>query len=228
MTESGIGQPLRRKEDLRFLTGRSAFTDDFNLPGQVYSYVLRSPHANASIAAIDTSAAQAAEGVLAVFTADEITAAGLGTLPCLYPVTQRNGSPMVTPKRPILAEGYVCHVGNAVAFVVAEMLSQAKDAAELIEIDYEPLPAVVDTKGARDADAPQVWPEAPKNTCYIWETGNREATDAAFANVAHVVKLELVNNRVVVAAIEPRALVGDWDGTRYTLHAPTQGVHIMR
>ena len=228
MTESGIGQPLRRKEDLRFLTGRSAFTDDFNLPGQVYSYVLRSPHANARIAAIDTSAAQAAEGVLAVFTADEITAAGLGSLPCLYPVTQRDGSPMVTPKRPILAEGYVRHVGNAVAFVVAEMLSQAKDAAELIEIDYEPLPAVVDTKGARDADAPQVWPEAPKNTCYIWETGNREATDAAFANVAHVVKLELVNNRVVVAAIEPRALVGDWDGTRYTLHAPTQGVHIMR
>ena len=227
-TKSGIGQPLRRKEDPRFLTGRSAFTDDFKLPGQVYAYVLRSPHAHARIAAIDTSAARAADGILAVLTASDIKTAGLGTLPCLFPVTQSDGSPMVSPARPILADGFVRHVGNAVAFVVADTLTQAKDAAELIDVDYEPLPAVVDTKGATDAGAAQVWPEAENNICYIWETGDREATDAAFDSAEHVVYLDLVNSRVVVAAIEPRALVGQWGGTRYTLYAPTQGVHGMR
>ena len=228
MTNSGIGQPVRRKEDFRFLTGEGAFTDDLNMPNQAYSYVLRSPHAHARIAGIDTRAAKAVNGVLTVLTADDIKAAGLGTIPCLSDVIQRDGSPMVSPARPILADGFVRHVGNAVAFVVAETLSVAKDAAELIEIDYEPLPAVVGTKGATDTGAHQVWPEAKNNTCYIWETGDQEATDAAFADAAHTVSLELVNNRVVVAAIEPRALVGDWDGTRYTLHAPTQGVHGMR
>ena len=228
MTDSGIGQPVRRREDSRLLTGRGAFTDDFSLPDQTYAYVLRSPHAHARIADIDTSSAKAADGVLAVLTAADIKSAGLGTLPCLFPVTQRDGSPMISPVRPILADGFVRHVGNAVAFVVATKLSQAKDAAELIEVDYEPLPAVVDTKGASSAGAPQVWPQAENNTCYIWETGDREATDAAFANATHVAELELINNRVVVAAIEPRALLGQWDGTRYTLYAPTQGVHGMR
>ncbi|MDP7693575.1 MAG: xanthine dehydrogenase family protein molybdopterin-binding subunit, partial [Vicinamibacterales bacterium] len=208
--------------------GRGTFTDDFNLPDQAYAYVLRSPHAHARIAATDTSAAKAADGVLLVLTAADIKSAGLGTLPCLFPVTQRDGSPMMSPVRPILADGFVRHVGNAVAFVVADSLPQAKDAAELIDVDYEPLPAVVDTKGARNADAPQVWPEAENNTCYVWETGDLEATDAAFANAAHIAELELVNNRVVVAAIEPRALLGQWDGKRYTLYAPTQGVHGMR
>ncbi len=228
MTNSGIGQPVRRREDSRLLMGRGAFTDDFNLPDQAYAYVLRSPHAHARLVHVDTGAAKAADGVLAVLTAADITAAGLGTLPCLFPVTQRDGSPMISPVRPILADEFVRHVGNAVAFVVADTLAQAKDAAELIDVDYEPLPAVVDTKGARNPDAPQVWPEAEDNTCYIWEAGDLEATDAAFAAAAHVVDLELVNNRVVVAAIEPRALLGQWDGVRYTLHAPTQGVHGMR
>ena len=228
MTDSGIGQPVRRKEDFRLLTGRGDFTDDFNVHNQAYSYVLRSPHAHARIAGIDTRAAKATNGVLTVLTADDIKTAGLGTIPCLSDVTQRDGSPMVSPARPILADGFVRHVGNAVAFVVAETLSIAKDAAELIEVDYEALPSVVDTKGATDAGASQVWPEAKNNTCYIWETSDQEATDAAFLNAAHTVSIELVNNRVVVAAIEPRALVGDWDGTRYTLHAPTQGVHGMR
>ena len=228
MTNSGIGRPVRRKEDFRLLTGDGTFTDDLNMPNQAYSYVLRSPHAHARIAGIDTHAAKATKGVLTVFTADDIKAAGLGMIPCLSDVTQRDGSPMVSPARPILADGFVRHVGNAVAFVVAEALSVAKDAAELIEVDYEPLPAVVDTRGATDAGAHQVWPEAKNNTCYVWETGDQKATDAAFADAAHTVSLELVNNRVVVAAIEPRALVGDWDGTRYTLHAPTQGAHGMR
>jgi carbon-monoxide dehydrogenase large subunit len=228
MTNSGIGQPIRRKEDLQLLTGRGAFTDDFNLPNQAYGYVLRSLHAHAHIAAIDITSAKKADGVLAVFTANDIKAAGLGTIPCLSSVTQRDGSPMVQPERPILADELVRHVGNAVAFIVAETLSQAKDAAELIEVDYEPLPAVVDTSSATDAGAPQVWPEAHNNICYVWETGDQEATDAAFAGAAHIASLDLVNNRVVVAAIEPRALVGQWDGRRYTLYAPTQGVHAMR
>ena len=228
MTESGIGQPILRKEDLNFLIGRGSFTDDFNIPGQAYAYVLRSPHAHARIASIDTSAALVASGILAVFTAPDIKAAGLGTLPCLFPVTQRDGSPMISPPRPILAEGFVRHVGNAVAFIVADTLSEAKDAAELIDVDYEPLPAIVETKSITQDGAPLVWPEATNNICYIWETGNSEATDAAFDVAEHIVDLDLVNNRVVVASLESRVLVGQWDGTRYTLHTPTQGVHSIR
>jgi len=228
MTNSGIGQPIKRKEDPRLLMGHGTFTDDFNLPNQAHSYVLRSPHANAQIIDIDTSVAKATKGVLTVLTANDINAIGLGFIPCLSDVTQRDGSPMVSPARPILADEFVRHVGNAVAFVVAETLSIAKDAAELIEIEYEPLPAVIDTRSATVAGISQVWPEAKNNICYIWETNDQEATDAAFLNAKHTVSIELVNNRVVVAAIEPRALVGDWDGTRYTLHAPTQGVHGIR
>ncbi len=228
MAKFGVGQAVERTEDARLLTGRGRYTDDINLEGQVYGVVLRSPHAHAEIRSIDTSAARSAPGVLAVYTAADIRAAGLGTIPCMYPIEQKDGSPLVTPPHPILAEGRVRHVGDPVAFVVAESPAAARDAAELIEVDYAPLPAIADTATATDPEAPQIWDEAPRNTCFVWADGDEAATEAAFARAAEVVTVELVNNRVVVNPMEPRAALGDWDGERFTLYTPTQGPHSIR
>jgi len=222
----GIGQPVRRREDRRFITGAGCFTDDINLPGQAYAYVLRSHHAHARIRAMDTSAAEAAPGVLAVYTIDDLDAEGYGEIPTQAKVPGRAGSEMFAPTRPVLARGTVRYVGNPMAYVVAESHEAARDAAELIHVDYEDLPAVTDLKAAHAPGAPLLYPEHGSNLCVHWESHDGGAVEAAFAKAAKIVSLDFVNNRVVGSPMEPRVAIGDWDaaGEQYILHSPTQGV----
>ena len=226
----GIGQPVPRTEDPRLLTGRGRYTDDVSVPGQAFGFVLRSPHAHADLGAIDVSAALEAPGVIGVLTAADLAADGIGDLPVLSLQKNRDGSALFTPPRPVLARGRVRHVGEPVAFVVAETLAQARDAAELIAVDYTPLPVVVETGRAMSPDAPCLWDEAPNNVALDWEIGSEAATAEAFARADGVVELELVNNRIVVAPMEPRAAVGQWEpyDDRFTLHACSQGAHKMQ
>ncbi|MFQ5935662.1 MAG: xanthine dehydrogenase family protein molybdopterin-binding subunit [Acidiferrobacterales bacterium] len=228
MGQFGIGQGVRRVEDLRLLTGAGRYTDDIQVPGEAIAYFVRSPFPHASIISINTDTARTAPGVVAVYTGDDIKAAGLGTISCLIPLKQSNGEPLVTPPRAVLADGVVRHVGEAVAMVIAESIDAARDAAELIEVAYDERPAVVDTAAATATDAPQVWKQAPGNVCFHWEKGNRAKTDAAFKKAARVVKQRIVNNRIIVSPMEPRAAIGEWDGQRFTLHAPSQGPHLLR
>ena len=228
MIKFGVGQSPTRLEDQRLLIGHGTYTSDINLDGQAFGIVVRSPYAHARIAGIDSSAAKAASGVLAVYTAEDITAAGLKPLPFFTAFDNIDGSKVFSPPREVLAVDVVRHVGNPVAFVVAETQAQAEDAAELVEVAYEALPSITDTKHATDAVAPQVWDGAPNNVAFKWQMGDREATDAAFEKADQVVHVELVNNRLVANAMEPRAAIGDWDGKRYTLHSPSQGVHFTQ
>ncbi len=228
MGKFGIGQAVERVEDARLLTGHGRYTDDIALENQAYGVVLRSPHAHAEIRGIDTAAAMGAPGVLGVYTAADIEAAGLGTLPCMTDVTQEGRKAMVAPPRPVLASGHVRHVGEPVAFVAAETLADAHAAAALIEVDYAPLPSVTETGEATAADAAQIWSEAERNTCFVWSAGDAAATDAAMAKADRVVTLELVNNRIIVNPMETRAAIGDWDGKRFTLYTPSQGPHFIR
>ena len=228
MAKFGIGQPLVRVEDERLLTGRGCYTADIDLEGQAFGLVLRSPHAHARIAAIDTGVAARMPGVLAIYSAADLNSAGLGTIQCLAPATQPDGTVQPTPAHPVLADGRVRHVGDPVAFVVAESLDQARDAAEAILVDYETLPAVADPVTAVSPGAPTIHDEATGNVSFRWEKGDRDKTDALFAKAAHVVSTRLVNNRVVIAPIEPRAAIGGWDGTRFTLYTPSQGPHSLR
>ena len=228
MVKFGVGQPGTRLEDQRLLTGHGAYTSDINVDGQAYGVVVRSPHAHARIANIDTSTAMAAPGVLAVYTAKDIKAAGLKPLPFAMAFDNMDGSKVFSPTRDVLADDVARHVGNPIAFVVAETFGQARDAAELVEIDYETLPSVTDTKGATADGAPQIWEGAPNNIAFNWEMGNREAANKAFEKAEHIVTVDLINNRLVANAMEPRAAIGDWDGKRYTLHSPSQGVHFSQ
>jgi carbon-monoxide dehydrogenase large subunit len=221
-----IGQSVARTEDPRLLTGGGQFTDDLNLPGQLHAYVFRSPHAHATILSLDVTAARAAPGVLLVLTARELAAEGVKPLPNRMPVKSRDGTPLIKPDRPALARGRVRHRGEAVAMIVAETLSQARDAAEEIEFDVEALPAVTDPKAAGAPDAPQLHNEAPGNLALDWEFGDEAKTDRIFAAAHHVQHLTLRNNRIVVAAMEPRAALAQFDPARerYTLYVPSQGV----
>jgi len=230
MGESWIGQPVRRKEDKRFLTGRGRYVDDIRLPGMLHGVVLRSPHAHAEIAGIDTAAARALPGVRLVLTGADIEAAGIGGLPCGWMVHSRDGKPMVQPAHPALASDRVRHVGDPVAFVVAETRAQALDAAEAIEVDYRPLPAVAELAASVQPGAAQVWDEAPGNLCFDWEKGDAEAVEAAFKSAHHVTSLTLVNNRVHAAPMETRGTIGDVDplGERVTLYTSNQNPHIIR
>eukprot|EP01036_Dinobryon_divergens_P051382 gene51382-68774_t len=205
MAKFGIGQSVRRVEDPRLLTGGGRYTDDTKLSGPAArAYVLRSPHAHADIRSIDTAAAKKAAGVLLVLTGDDVKAAGYGDLPCLVPVTNRDGTPRGETPRPMLAQGRVRHVGDPVALVVAETLEQAKDAAELIEVDYEARPHTVGTFESAQPGAPLVHDHIKGNLVFDWEMGDRARTEAAFAKADRVVKLEIVNNRLVVNSMEPR------------------------
>jgi carbon-monoxide dehydrogenase large subunit len=221
-----VGQSVSRLEDPRLLRGEGCFTDDFNLDGQAYAYVFRSPFAHGAIRKLDVDAARAGDGVLAVLTAADIEAAGVGTLPCLLPVKNRDGTPLIKPPRPVLATDRVRYRGEAVAFVVAETLAQARDAAELIDLDLEALPAVTDCKQAAKGDAPELHPEAPGNQTLDWELGDGADVDRLFAAAHHVTTLTLRNNRCHVSPMEPRAAVGEHDSEtdHYTLHSPSQGV----
>ncbi|MBW8268654.1 xanthine dehydrogenase family protein molybdopterin-binding subunit [Caldovatus aquaticus] len=228
MEKFGIGQPVRRKEDVRFLTGRGTYTDDINRPGQAHAAILRSPHAHARIVAIDTRAAQAAPGVIAVLTGREVAEDGLGLLPVLVEVPGVDGKPLWCPPRPILQSERVRYVGDPVALVVAETRAQAIEAAELIEVEYEILPSVTDTAAADAPDAPVIWPERGSNLCVHWSSGRERETEEAFARAHKVVTVDLVNNRLVGNPMEPRVAIGEWDGVRYILRSPTQGVIRVR
>ncbi|HEY4471012.1 MAG TPA: xanthine dehydrogenase family protein molybdopterin-binding subunit, partial [Stellaceae bacterium] len=230
MKQFGIGQPVRRVEDRRFIIGHGNYVDDLQLQRQTYAFMLRSPHSHARIAAIDAVAALSAPGVLAVFVGEDLARDGIGPIPCLSAVTNRDGSPSVLPPHPAIARGRVRHVGDTVAMVVADSAAAARDAAELITVDYEPLPASVDTAHAFDPGQPQVWDEAPGNLCFDWEVGDPSAVERALAGARHRISLELVNNRVVVNSMEPRGAIGEYDPGEdsYTLWSSTQGSHFLR
>ncbi len=221
-----VGQSVSRTEDPRLLRGAGCFTDDFSLPGQAHGYVFRSPYAHAVIKTLDVSAAKSAPGVFTVLTAADLEAEGVAPLPCRLAVKSRDGTPLVKPARPALATDAVRYCGEAVAFVVAESLAIARDAAELIEFEVEVLPAVTDAREAMKADAPRLHDEAEGNLALDWEFGDGAEVDRIFQDAHHVSSLTLRNNRVVVSAMEPRAAVGEFDADsgRYTLHVPTQGV----
>ncbi|HEY6967371.1 MAG TPA: xanthine dehydrogenase family protein molybdopterin-binding subunit [Burkholderiales bacterium] len=225
-----IGARVERKEDYRFLTGAGQYTDDIELPRQSHAAFVRSPHAHAVIKKINSAKAKKAPGVLAVFTGEDFAAAKLGGLPCGWLITDVNGQPMKEPPHPCLAQGKVRYVGDHVAIVVAETSEQARDAAELVEVDYQVLPAVVDGQKARAKDAPQLHDIAPGNTCYVWAIGDKGAVDAAFAKAAHVTKLDFVNNRLVPNAIEPRVANGAYSRAddSYTLYVASQNPHVER
>ncbi|MCY4648539.1 MAG: xanthine dehydrogenase family protein molybdopterin-binding subunit [Gammaproteobacteria bacterium] len=223
-----IGASLKRKEDARFLTGRGRYTDDINLPGQLYAHLLRSTVAHASLGSVDTSAAKAAPGVHAVFTGADME--HVGGVPTGWLIHSKDGSPMVEPKHPAMAVGKVRHVGEIVAIVVAETRDQAREAAALIDVDYQDLPAVASLEAARADGAPKVWDEADGNLCYDWEVGDRAAAEAAIDGAAHVVSIDVVNQRLVPNAIEPRAAIGNFDPTtdEYTLYTTSQNPHLIR
>jgi carbon-monoxide dehydrogenase large subunit len=223
-----IGRSLRRLEDRRFLIGEGRYVEDIDMPGQLHGIVLRSPHGHALIDGIDAGAARAMPGVRGIFTAADLDADGIGPLPCIVQVA--TVAPMIAPPRRALARDRVRHVGDPVAFVVADTVHRARDAAERIAVAYRPLPAVVDAMEALAAGAPILWDEAPGNLSYRFERGDKAAVDAAFAEAAHIIEIELVNNRLVVAPIEPRAAIGHYDAAadRFELLLTGQGVHSLR
>ncbi|MCZ7566404.1 MAG: xanthine dehydrogenase family protein molybdopterin-binding subunit [Burkholderiales bacterium] len=229
MSKFSLGQSVTRFEDLTLVRGAGRYADDVPLAGALHAYALRSPHAHARIARIDAAAARKAPGVAAVLTGTEVAADGLGDIPCLIPVTNADGTPRGETPRPILAKDRVRHVGDPVALVVADTVAQAKDAAELVEVDYDPLPAAGDAYAAAQPGAPQVWPEVRNNVCFDVVSGDAQAVDAAFERAHRVVKLALVNNRVVANPLEPRAALADYDAAsdRSTLYTPTQGPHVI-
>jgi carbon-monoxide dehydrogenase large subunit len=225
---SVIGQSVRRKEDVRFLTGAGQYTNDVVVPHTTHAYFLRSPHAHANIRSIDTSRATSAPGVVAVFTGADLT--GVNGLPCGWLITSTDGTPMKEPPHPVLAQGKVRYVGDGVALVIANTLHQAKDAAELIDVDYDVLPSVVHCLDTLKPGAPQLHEAAPGNKCYTWALGDKAATDAAFAKAAHVTTLDIVNNRLIPNAIEPRAATATYSRAddSYTLHVASQNPHVER
>jgi carbon-monoxide dehydrogenase large subunit len=229
MGQFGIGQPVRRFEDRRLLTGGGRFQHDVNLLGQAHGYVLRSPHAHAAIRTMELAAAQAAPGVLAVYGGADLAAAGLGTMGVPFQRKRPDGSPMFWRAHRGLAEGRVRYVGEPVVFVVAESAAQARDAAERVEIEYEILPSVTDTAEAAAGKA-AVWDECPDNISNLFESGNRAAVEAAFAGAAHVVKRRYVISRVYAHFMEPRGAIGVWDPgeDRFTLYADVQYPHRVR
>jgi len=230
MSATGIGASVRRKEDQRFITGKGHYTDDINRPGQAHAYFVRSPHAHAKIKNIDAGAAAGMPGVLAVLTGAELAADKIGNLICGWMIHSKDGSPMKMAPHPAIASGKACHVGDPVAVAIAETLAQAKDAAEKVKVDYEVLPAVADPAKAQAAGAPQIHEVAPNNTIYQWHLGDPKAIEAAFGSAKHVSRLDIVNNRLVPNAIEPRAAIADYDsGTdSLTLWNTTQNPHVAR
>jgi carbon-monoxide dehydrogenase large subunit len=225
-----IGESVLRKEDLRFLTGAGQYTDDVAMQNMAHTVFVRSPHAHAVVKKIDKSAALAADGVLAVFDGQDVAADKIGGLPCGWLITSINGEPMKEPPHPILAQGKVRYVGDHVAMVIAQTYEQAKNAAELVQVDYDILPSVVDVRDAQKSGAPVVHDLAPDNHCYKWAIGDKAAVDAVFNSAAHVTKLDLVNNRLIPNAMEPRAAIGSYSraSDEYTLYVSNQNPHVER
>ncbi|MFY0635712.1 MAG: xanthine dehydrogenase family protein molybdopterin-binding subunit [Vannielia sp.] len=228
--DGGIGASTKRREDVRFLTGKGNYTDDINIHGQTYVYFLRSDVAHGTLNSVDTSAAEAMPGVVRIFTGKDFE--GIGGLPCGWQVTDRHGEVMQEPPHPVLAQGKVRHVGDPIAAIVAESLEQARDAAEAIDVDITDLPAVINMKDALKDGAPKVHDDLTSNLCYDWGfvEENRDAVDEAIKNAHHVTTLELVNNRLVANPMEPRVAVGDYNGATddYTLYTTSQNPHVIR
>ncbi|HEY7763449.1 MAG TPA: xanthine dehydrogenase family protein molybdopterin-binding subunit [Aestuariivirgaceae bacterium] len=230
MSDTGIGARVRRKEDRRFITGRANYTDDINLKNQTYGYFVRSPHAHATIDSINISQALKAPGVIAVLTGEDLAADKLGGLICGWMIHSKDGSPMKVGPHPALAQGKVRYVGDHVAIVVAKTKAQAKAAGELVRVSYGELPAVVDPADAQKSGGPPVHDLAPNNTVFEWALGDKAATDGAFARASHVTKMNIVNNRLVPNAIEPRAAIGSYDAAsdHFTLYTTSQNPHVAR
>ena len=226
MQKYGVGQPVRRKEDDTLVRGKGKYTDDFSLPGQAFAWMVRSSHAHGIIKGIDASAAKAMPGVLGVWTAADLASANYKPFVCGLPLKNRDGSPLLQTNRMPLATDKVRFVGDPVAFVVAETVVAARDAAEAVEVDIEPLPAVTNAAEAAQPGAPQLYDHIPNNVALDFHYGDSAKIDAAFASAAHVTKLYMVNTRVAVVSMEPRVALGHYDKTkdRYTIQVPTQGV----
>jgi carbon-monoxide dehydrogenase large subunit len=222
----GVGQPVLRKEDDTLVRGKGKYTDDFNLPGQAYAWIVRSSHAHGIIKGIDTSAAKAMPGVLGVWTGADLASAGYGPFTCGLPLKNRDGTPLLQTNRTALMSDKVRYVGDPVAFVVAETLAQARDAAEAVVLEIEPLPAVTSAEEAAKPGAPQLYDHIPNNVALDYHYGDTAKVEAAFASAAHVTKLDITNTRVAVVAMEPRAALASYDrkSERYTIQVPTQGV----
>jgi carbon-monoxide dehydrogenase large subunit len=222
----GVGQPVRRKEDDTLVRGKGKYTDDFSLPRQVYAWIVRSSHAHGILRGIDTEAAKAMPGVLGVWTSADLASANYGPYTCGLPLKSRDGSPLLQTNRTALMSDKVRYVGDPVAFVVAETLAQARDAAEAVVLDIDPLPAVTSAEEAAKPGAPQLYDHIPNNVALDYHYGDAAKVDAAFADAAHVTKLDIVNTRVAVVAMEPRAALASYDkaSERYTIQVPTQGV----
>lgn len=228
--DGGIGASVKRREDVRFLTGKGRYTDDINIRGQLYAFFLRSDVAHGRLMSVDTAAASDMPGVVRIFTAADF--AGVGGIPCGWQVTDRFGKPMQEPKHPVLADGKVRHVGDPIAMVVAETLDQARDAAEAIGVEIEELPPVLNMKDALKDGATKVHDELTSNLCYDWGfvEENREAVAKAFEGAAHHITLDLVNNRLVANPMEPRVAVGDYEdhSGMHTLYTTSQNPHVIR
>ena len=230
MSESGMGASVLRKEDHRFITGAGQYVDDINRPNQVYAYIVRSPVAHAAIKSVDAAEALALPGVAAVLTGADMAADGIGGLPCGWGINNKDGSPMTEPAHPPLAAEVVRYVGDQVAVVLADTRALAKDAGELVMVDYDELPAVASLEAASADGAPLVWDEAPGNVCFDWEIGDEEATKAAFGKAAKVASIDIVNNRLIANAMEPRSAIGEYDAGKdeHTLYTTSQNPHVIR
>src|SRR5665213_3491434 len=230
MGEFGIGQSVSRFEDPRLLRGGGRYIDDVNMPRQAYAYILRSPHAHARIVRLDFAVAQELPGVVGIFTQGDLAADGLGTTSVGFQRKRPDGSPLFARPHPGLAKDRVRFVGDPIALVVAESLDAAKDAAEAIDIEFDALPSVTATTEATLPGAAPVWEECPDNISHIFETGNKAATDAAFAQAAHVVRRRYVSSRVHAQYMEPRGALGVYDprDERFTLYADVQYPHRVR
>ena len=228
--KGGIGDSPKRTEDHRFLSGNGRYTDDLNRPHQTHAYFKRSDVAHGVIKSIDTKAAAAMPGVIAIFTGADLAADNIGGVPCGWQVHSKDGSPMVEPPHPVLAQGKVRYVGDAIAMVIAETKQQAKDAAEALVIDIETLPAVATLRAAIAPGAPLVHDDAKGNVCYDWHLGDKEAVEAAFKQAYKIAKIDLTNNRLIPNPMEPRAAIGEYDVSsgEYTLHTTSQNPHVIR
>jgi len=230
MAKFGLSQSVRRVEDPRLLLGHGRYTDDIAFDGQVHGYVLRSPHAHAKISSIDVSAAKAMPGVLAIMTGADLAAQGVGEVPCVIPLKNSDGSDRANTPRLPLATDAVRHVGDPVAFIVTETVEQGRDAAEAVMVDYDVLPSVTDLAVAAEPGQPQIWEAAPNNTVFDWEVGDKDKAAALIGSAAHVTRLTVINNRVVVASMEGRACAAQYDaGTgHFTVYAGTQGSWLVK
>jgi len=230
MMKFGAAQSVRRVEDTRLLRGDGRYTDDITRPGTLVGAVLRSPHAAARITFINADAARRMPGVAAVYTGADLVADGMGHIPCAVLLVNRDGTERQDTPRPALADGAVRFVGDAVAFVVAETHEAARDAAEAIQVEYDVLPSVTDLRTAAEPGAALVWPDKPGNVGFDWETGDKAQVDALFSQAAHVTRVEIVNNRIVVSSIEARVSLAEYDPAngRWTLHTNTQGVWLLK